>query len=260
MKGRLYIILIKLIIIYCMGTKLLHVYRKLLHVHKELGLINLLFYAMDRFLSLLPNNNFRIYKYLLVIQAVKAKPILPPHRAKNIRIRPIFQHEAHQISFPRPNKVIDFRFQQNAHCLAAFVDDKLAGFIWLNFGNYSEDEVRCTFSPQPASKIGWDYDVYIDPKHRNGLTFVKLWDSANQFMRENNILHTMSRISAFNSQSMASHKRMGAKKLGSTIFVCLGKIQILLATVAPYVYVSINERQFPTIVLRNDSSQGKKPA
>ncbi len=225
-----------------MGTKFLHLYR-------ELGIIDLFFYSLDKSLSRLSNNKFRLYKYLLVSQAVKAKPILAPHRASNISIRHISQYEAKEISFPRPREVIDARYQQNAHCLGAFVNHELIGFIWLNFDTYIEDEVRCTFSLQPAAMLAWDYDVYVVPHYRNGLTFVKLWDAANQFMHENNIQYTLSRISAFNRQSVASHNRMGAKKLGTSIFVCVGEIQLLLASVAPYIHVSTNDRLYPTIVL-----------
>jgi len=222
---------------------------KFSQAYREMGLINLLFYALDRLLSRISNNNFRLYKYLLVVQGVKAKPILASHRANKICIKNISQHEANELSFPRPHKVIESRYHQSAHCLGAFSEDELVGFIWFNFGDYVEDEVRCIFSPQPTAKLAWDYDIYIAPNYRNGLTFVKLWDAANQFMREKKIEYSMSRISAFNSQSIASHKRMGAIKLGSAIFICLGKIQIFLATVPPYVHVSASDKAGPTIVL-----------
>jgi len=186
----------------------------------------------------------------LLSQAVKAKPILASQRANKIRIQNISQREATSISFPRPRKVIDSRYQQSAHCLGAFTNDELVGFIWLNLGDYVEDEVRCIFSPRPASKVAWDYDVYIAPQYRNGLAFVKLWDTANQFLREHNFEFTMSRISAFNSQSVASHKRMGATKLGTSVFICLGNLQILLAGVAPYLHVSISDKVYPKIVLK----------
>lgn len=225
----------------------------ILQTYRELGLINLLCYVLDRFLSRTSNNKFRLYKYLLLIQEVKTKPILASHRANKLRIQNITRHKAKEISFPRPRKVIDSRFHQGAHCLAAFTDHELVGFIWLNLGDYAEDEVRCLFSPQPVSKVAWDYDIYVAPTYRNGLAFVKLWDAANQFLLENNIQYSMSRISAFNSRSIASHKRIETKKLGTSIFICLGSIQILLATVAPYIHVSTSDKVYPTIVLNANS-------
>ncbi len=116
-------------------------------------------------------------------------------------------------------------------------------------GPYQEDEVRCRYVPLTEGRSSWDFDVYVDPQHRNRIVFLKLWDEANSFLAARDIRWSLSRISAFNKASIASHTRMGAKRIGTAVFLSIGSLQIFAATVPPYVGLSRRPDSFPTFAL-----------
>jgi hypothetical protein len=149
--------------------------------------------------------------------------------------------------FPPPLEVIRLRYEQEAICLAAFEGKSLVGYLWLLLGPYEEDEVRCRFIPMPEGKAAWDFDVYVVPGYRFGIGFLRLWDEANRYLKERGIQWTMSRISAFNAVSLASHRRLGARVVGHAVFVVLGPCQLALTTVFPFVHLSISTRSEPKI-------------
>lgn len=212
----------------------------------ELGFINTLLYGLDRLLSPLGDRS-GLYKYYLVAQPVPDAPQLPAHRGKNIEVRQIQQHDAVLEHMPRPKAVIESHFRQGAICLGAFKDDELQGYAWIKLGTYEEDEVRCHFVPMPEGVSAWDFDVYLYPKHRIGFAFARLWDEVNAWLRGHNSEWTMSRISAFNKGSLASHQALGACHRGSATFMVIGSWQLMLATVSPFIHFSVTAKSAPTI-------------
>ncbi|MEP6879125.1 MAG: hypothetical protein ABI865_09770 [Nitrosospira sp.] len=171
--------------------------------------------------------------------------LLPPGRGKKTEIRLIHEQDEIIHQFPRPATAIQERFAQGAKCLAAFNKEQFIGFLWLLLGSYQEDEVRARYTPLPADQAAWDFDVYVAPDSRFGLTFPRLWDEANRFLRENNILWSCSRISAFNTDSLGAHARLGTLSLGSAIFFYVGRWQITLASISPYFHFSSHSGSFP---------------
>jgi hypothetical protein len=143
--------------------------------------------------------------------------------------------------------VIQWRYRQGAICLGAFEGTHFLGYVWLLLGAYEEDEVRCRFIPMPEGKAAWDFDVYVVPRYRFGMGFLRLWDEANRYLKERGIQWTMSRISAFNAVSLASHRRLGARVVGHAVFVVLGPCQLAVTTVFPFVRLSIGTRNEPRI-------------
>ncbi len=195
------------------------------------------------------SKHVKIHKYYVVFQPVPDKAMLSKNRGKDIMIRPIGPSDPIRSQFPRPEAVIEDRFRQGAVCLCAEKRGEFLGFIWLILGQYEEDEVRCLFKPVPADKVAWDFDVYVDPDHRFGFTFVKLWDAAFEWMRSRGVQGCMSRISAFNPDSLRSHKRMGAHELSSLVFVVLGRFQLLLRPMRPWFQVSLGADSRPTLLI-----------
>lgn len=212
----------------------------------ELGFINTFLYGIDRLLSCL-GDKLGLYKYYLVAQPVPGTPQLPEHRGRSIEVRPILQDDAVLNQFPRPREVIQSHYQQGAVCLGAFKGEELMGYAWVLLGTYEEDEVRCHFVPLPEGISAWDFDVYLDPKYRIGFAFPRLWDEVNAYLRRHNSEWTMSRISAFNRGSLASHQKLGARLLGSALFFVIGSWQLMLATVSPYIHFSFKRSSIPTI-------------
>jgi hypothetical protein len=89
----------------------------------------------------------------------------------------------------------------------------------------------------------------VDPAHRNGIAFLRLWDEANGFLAGRQVQWSLSRISAFNPGSMLSHARMEAQRVGTVTVLSIGSWQISAATIPPYLHFSTHPESFPTFVL-----------
>ena len=101
--------------------------------------------------------------------------------------------------------------------------------------------------PGPAGQAAWDFDVYVDPEHRSGLGFARLWDEANGWLRRRGVAFSWSRISAFNPGSLASHARLGARVAGKATFFRLGPCQLMIASLPPYFHISWRRQDMPSI-------------
>jgi hypothetical protein len=195
-------------------------------------------YMLDRVASRISNGKAHIHFYRLELQPVPTKPLLPAHRGRKFVIRELQADDASHAAGPRPAAAIAARYAQGSRCLGAFLDGQFVGQLWLQFDSYREDEVRCHFRLLPADQMAWDYDVYVVPSQRASFLFARLWDAAFELLRGRQIKWTASRISAFNTGSLASHGRLGAREAGSAIFCVAGKLQLMLASTLPFVHVS----------------------
>jgi hypothetical protein len=213
------------------------------------GLLNTALYQFHKFAGKLSNGKIRLYKYYLIAQPVRPEPWLPGRFGANIEVRHIDRNDPVVARFPRTKAVIEERFNQGAECLVAFKDNQFLGYLWLVLGPFQEDEVRCRFAPQIPGSAAWDLDVYVEPEWRFGLCFLRLWDEANRFLRAKGIDWSISRISAFNLGSVASHARLGAVLLGEAVYFVAGSWQLTLTTLAPYAHFSSHPGSFPEIRL-----------
>jgi hypothetical protein len=195
----------------------------------------------------------RIVKY-----HITAQPVALPARDRGSRTGsfelasadaecPMFAHVA------RPRDIIRSRFAQGARCIVAVSKGRLAGFLWYVVGPYEEDEVRVRFVPSPAGRTAWDFDVMIMPEYRMGRLFGYLWLRANAELHALDVRHTLSRISAFNASSLASHRRLGAKVVGSAFFLCIGRWQLMRTSLSPRWHVSWRPEQRPTVTVVADA-------
>jgi hypothetical protein len=214
-----------------------------------MGWVNGILYALDRLLAAVSGRRVRLHKNYIVAQPVSRKRRLPPHRGTSIEVRQVAALDPIVREFPRPDWAAPYRFNQGAICLTALHGGKFIGFLWLALGPYREDEFRCCFSPVPLGRSAWDFDIYVDPAHRNGIAFLKLWDQANGFLTEHQARWSLSRISAFNSGSMLAHARMEAQRVGVVTILSIGSWQITAATISPYFHFSTRAKSFPTFVL-----------
>lgn len=216
---------------------------------RELGLTNYLCYALDRLAGTL-RLPVRIIRYLFVAQPVAAGPHLPERRGRNIEISLASRGNAALADLPLDDEVLAFRFEQGAICFVARQDGKTIGCLWLAFDTFREDEVDCLYRMDANDAAAWDFDVYVAPEARTGLAFLKLWDSANAFMRERGIGWSISRISAHNTGSLKVHEKMGIQQIGSATFVRFGGVQLFLSRLKPYVYLSTRSGRPPCVTLR----------
>jgi len=219
---------------------------KLASAVHEFGLGNACIYFADRVLAQVGGG---VYRYQFVAQPVPTRPMLPAGRGQSVAVRLVSGDDPALLQLPLDRKVLAFRKSQGCICFGAFDEGKIIGCLWLSLGPYVEDEVRCRFVPSPAGKCAWDFDVYLSPEHRLGFGFARLWDEANGFLRRHGMIWSMSRISALNRSSLAAHARLGAKPIGTAIFVRLGRGQLAIASKFPWINLSFGTASVPEFVL-----------
>jgi len=174
--------------------------------------------------------------YKFFSQPIHSKPRVL--KSKLDRYEFIWLHKPEKIlnELGRPKDVIEHRFKQGSICLVAKQQDSFQGCLWFVRSRYIEDEVRATYHFSENSV--WDYDVYITPKKRFTILFAALWDTADAWMKENNIARKLSRISVYNSQSIRSHKAAGARQIGWMIAIVIKHWQITISDKSPRLHFS----------------------
>lgn len=215
----------------------------------QLGVANGLLYLLAIALARVSANRIRLYRYLLVAQPIPHDSVPMCRPAAKNPIREVTADDPLVARFPRPPQVIAKRFADGATCLVAEAKERFAGFLWLAHDGYDEDEVRCRYEFAHPEQSVWDFDVYVEPEFRIGRTFSRLWDEANRRLAAQGVRWSYSRISAFNPNSLSVHGRMGAHKLFSATFLCIGQIQITLAGNSPYLHFSLSDSSRPKLTL-----------
>ena len=219
-------------------------------ISATIGNWNTCLYATSRALAALSGDRVRIVKYYFMAQPVAAPSEAEHERGGSFTFEFVAPGRVQFSGLDRPASVIAARFAQGAHCLVANDRDaRFAGFLWFIVGPYDEDEVRARFEPRPRGEAAWDFDVTILPRYRMGRLFGYLWQRASAELASRGIRHSLSRISAFNGPSLASHRRLGARVVGQALFVCAGRIQLMRASVSPRWHLSWREEQRPVLAI-----------
>lgn len=234
--------------------------RRLRAAVKEYGWRDAFALAVHHFLARATAGRLRLVRYYFVAQPVPPSALLREGRGARIEVRELPEEAPAVAAMPRPADVVRSRYRQGAHCLGAFLDGELIGFIWFKLGAYQEDEVRALFRPLPEGRTAWDFDVYVEPRHRLGFALARLWDAANARLRASGVAWSVSRISAFNRPSLATHARLGAVRLGSATFLCGRSWQLMISTKAPYWHFSRDPSKFPIIGVEVADGRASGPA
>lgn len=224
--------------------------RKFANAATAMGTGNALLFAVSRLLDRVFGGRVRIVKYIFVSQPLDRLAEQLPPGPGTFTLAFIGPKSPLFAEVERPSTVITARYAQGARCLAAMsAEHTLAGFLWYVIGAYDEDEVRARFLPEPAGAAAWDFDVTILPRYRMGRLFAYLWRRAAAELGSAGVTHTLSRISAFNPMSMASHRRLQARTVGKALFLCLGRIQLMTSTVGPRWHLSWRDDQRPVMAI-----------
>ncbi len=231
---------------------------RLHHVIRDMGWKDGALYTIARIIHSISWGHAELRKYYFVSQPIPDNLLLPAKRGASIVVNQVDSRHPLVSRFPRPAQIVAQRFARGALCFMATKDDQFVGFLWLQRGGYLEDEVRGLFTPLPANQVAWDFDVHVEPEYRSGFVFARLWDTANGFLREAKVKWSVSRISAFNPGSINSHLRLGAFPIGSAYFLCLGRFQLSLCSVAPFIHFSDGDTRIPEIALPANPSRSKR--
>lgn len=207
-------------------------WRRLIAPFREFGWLDGALYSFDRVLRRM-SERCGLYVYDLMAQPISAKPLLAPQRLKNLHFSEIPRGHPDIALMPAREDIKALRFEQGARCLGVYRGEQLIAYVWLCFGAYEEDEVRCTYRLlQPECSV-FDFDLYVFPEHRMGTAFMAVWHGANAYLSERGIEYTFSRVTRFNLASRRSHARLGASRAGVAAFLKLWHIELMLSSVAP---------------------------
>lgn len=216
---------------------------------RQLGTTNGLLYLLGKTLQRISRGRARIIRYHFVAQPVPVGEIAKLRPASKVVTRFISHDDPVVTQFPRPRNIINRRFKSGAECLVIESDGEFAGFLWLAYDCYDEDEVRCRYRLGCPTARAWDYDVYIAPRFRIGRSFARLWTAANAHLSGQGIHWSISRISAFNPGSLAAHRSLGIQVIGAATFICIGTLQLGVFNSAPFIHLSLSRTTIPTIDL-----------
>lgn len=225
---------------------------RLLSPFQEFGFFAGLIYAIDRILQRL-SPNLRLYFYELLAQPIPDEPLLPSSLSRALEMRQIGVGAPEIALMPARPDIKESRFKQNAICLGAFQKGRFIGHIWFCFDAYDEDEVRCTFVLPQGNQAVFDFDLFLFPEYRMGLGFVGIWNGANEFLRSRGIKCSFSRLTRFNLASRRAHMQLGARRVGRVFVLRAWQLEFMLATVPPYVHLSLGKQNRVRLKLRPDA-------
>lgn len=234
------------------------IWRGLGDLVRDMGWNDAAQYIFARSLNRLSYGRIDLRKYYFCSQPIPDKSLLPARRGASIVVKQVDRSHPMVSVFPRPAQVITRRFNDGALCFLATKEEKFVGFLWLQQNGYLEDEVRCRFTPAPAGQTIWDFDVHLETEYRASFAFARLWDTANDYLRNTGIKWSVSRISAFNPASINSHVRLGAFPIASAYFFSGRRWQILVTGNRPYIHGSTGDHNIPELPLSADPRNRKR--
>ncbi|MDT3680106.1 MAG: GNAT family N-acetyltransferase [Burkholderiaceae bacterium] len=200
---------------------------------RAMGSAGWMVYETDRALGLLSRGRAGLHVLRFYAQPVPEKELVPRRANDSFLIHAVSRDTVPESAFQRPSGAIAQRFDDGSTCIAALKGDELAGFMWLQPGILRERIVRCRFHALPSTRVEWDYDFYIHPRHRLGRLFARLWDTAFLHLRERGIVATVSWVHLHNRPSSNAHARLGATPIGWAMFVVMFGHQVMITSMRP---------------------------
>jgi len=221
--------------------------KKIARSLSEIGFLNTCLYALHHLLSGV-HSSLGVERFYVVMQPVAQKPGIPGKRGKNIRVDRLNREDPALSTFVRVAEEIQERFDQGAVCFGAWRQDHLIAWIWLILGSYQDFNFHLRFVPTPAEKTCWDLDIFVEPEYRLGFAFARLWEEARAYLARHGVEWSASMISAFNTASLRSHKRLDSRIVGSVTILELGRLQCLISPLLRHgVYFSADRANSPAI-------------
>jgi Acetyltransferase (GNAT) family len=209
-------------------------WQRIVSPFQEFGWAAGLLYVLDRLVRAI-SPGLGIFVYELMVQPITGKPLLPANLAKNLTFVEIHRNHADLALMPALPDIKASRFDQGAVCLGIYRRDILIGYVWFCFRRYLEDEVRCTYELTDPEHSVFDFDLYVMPEHRMGIGFMAIWHCANAYLHQRGVRYTFSRLTRFNLASRRSHAHLGWKCAARAVFVRAWRLELMLASAAPYV-------------------------
>lgn len=207
--------------------------RRWLAPWREFGAAAGTVYLLDRVLHRMsPACSAQLHE--LVEQPVQGVALLTPAHAQHLRYVVLHRDSPELAAMPRPAAIVAARFDQGAVALAVYLREKYVGYVWLAFGHYDEDQLRCRFALAQPQRTAFDFDVYVFPAFRLGRAFAAVWHAANSYLSERGVQRTCSRIASANPGSRRAHAQLGARRLARALFLSAGRWQLTVSSALPW--------------------------
>jgi hypothetical protein len=222
---------------------------KLISPFREFGAAGLV-YGLDRVLRRL-HPRLGLVMYDLMAQPVSNAPLLPPGLARNLSFRELAADSAEVAAMAARPDVKAQRFAQGATAIGVFRKDELLGYVWFCRNLYIEDEARCVYVLARPDTSVFDFDLVVSPTARMGLGFGAVWHCANQYLSARGVQTSYSRVTRFNLASARAHQRLGARRIGTALFVQAGRAELMVANLKPYISASMARDAKATLLLNS---------
>lgn len=190
----------------------------------QFGFCNALLYALHRTVQKF-SPSAAIERLNIVSLPIPAQPLANGRRGGQIEVRRLAAGDPAIATFKRLPGDIAARFQQGAVCLGAFRNGELLAWLWYVLHEFSDSYYPLDFDLTAVAPAAWDFDVYVRPEARLTAAFSRLWDATLSELRDAGVEQTLSAISAFNAASLRSHRRLGARQVGSLLLIRFGRFQ-----------------------------------
>lgn len=216
-------------------------------------------YVIDRVLRRIsPRLGLQVYEFMA--QPIGGPRLLPAGLSKNLSAREICAGDAEVGEMPALAHIKEQRFRQGARCLGVYRRGQLLGYSWYVRDRYQEDEVRCTYELADRETSIFDFDFYVLPEHRMGIAFLAVWQGMNDQLAPQGVRCTFSRMTRFNLASRRAHVRLGAKRVGSAVFLQAWGMELMASSIAPWIGATWKPSQRVVLRLGTDELQGTAPA
>lgn len=219
---------------------------------REFGTLAGSLYVLDRLMRRL-SPSLGLYVYEFMVQPIGGKPLLPVSLSRSLSFQELDRGHPDIALMPAREDIKLRRFDQGARCIGAYRKGELLGYSWYCSGRYEEDEVRCTYELVDHGASIFDFDLYVMPRHRLGIGFLGVWHGVNELLAPRGVRYTFSRLTRFNLASRRAHAHLGWKRVGVGVFIQAWRLEVMIATLAPFISITWAPGHRVTLKLRPDA-------
>jgi GNAT superfamily N-acetyltransferase len=143
-----------------------------------------------------------------------------PRRNSNIVFRQGSLSDVKTISSVYSDKeTVRKRFENKYECVLAEIKGKLAGIIWVRFGdNY---RTNCEYRFKPEKKYAWIFDAFVSPEFRLRGVFQNLIIVIQEYAYQRSYKGLCGEIHYENKNSLNSHLRLGFNILEEISYISI---------------------------------------
>jgi hypothetical protein len=188
---------------------------------KVIGAIGMASYALAYLCT--RARHLAYYRFEIVVVDAKGLPGLP--RGYSWRVLDRQELAAHSIDVDAEAQRA--RFADGLQCLVTFDrSGALAGVSWM--GKRSHEDPQYGVRYMLPANAAWDTGLWVPEDKRMTRAFSAVWASIGEWLAAEGLDCTISSIADYNAASIASHRRLGARRLRTITVLRLGSLQLTL--------------------------------